>query len=137
MTFNEYRTEYERLERWLKAWNKLENIQEKNRLQSRQDRLEHKCIVAHRRLGQHYAAYEYKREADEAARKKIIKAVDRFAVKMCEKMLAKHANGFTGWDMLTPEGAQQRLDTANKKGDPVDVANFAMMLDYCHQRSAE
>lgn len=61
-------------------------------------------------------------------------AVDRFAVAMKEKMAASRAKGRGGWD----DPAQCRVEKLAamlvqhvEKGDPVDIANFAMMI---HQR---
>jgi hypothetical protein len=44
--------------------------------------------------------------------------VDAFAVKMKEKLAAKFAQGFTGWDSTTPAGTEEW----------VDLANFCMFL---------
>ena len=61
-------------------------------------------------------------------------AVDQFAVAMRAKLATKRAQGRGGWDNRL-ECTQQMLSTMLiehiPKGDPVDVANFAMML---HQR---
>lgn len=61
-------------------------------------------------------------------------AVDRFAAVMKAKLAAKRADGRGGWDDKT-QCRQQFLSDLLRghvdKGDPVDVANFAMML---HQR---
>lgn len=62
-------------------------------------------------------------------------AVDRFAAAMKEKLAAARAKGRGGWQDNEP-GMQQRLSNMLRarveKGDPLDVANFAMFL---HQRS--
>lgn len=61
-------------------------------------------------------------------------AVDRFATAMKAKMAAQRAKGYGGWDdpaQCTDESLADKLMTHAQKGDPVDVANFCMML---HQR---
>ena len=61
-------------------------------------------------------------------------AVDAFAAAMKEKLAAARAKGRGGWDG-DESGMQQRLSDMLRahveKGDPRDVANFAMFL---HQR---
>lgn len=61
-------------------------------------------------------------------------AVDRFALAMKSKLAKKRAEGRGGWDRKD-ECSQQYLSILLRghvcKGDPVDVANLAMML---HQR---
>lgn len=61
-------------------------------------------------------------------------AVDRFAAAMKTKLAQKRAEGRGGWEDKT-QCSQDRLSLMLRghvaKGDPVDVANFAMML---HQR---
>lgn len=64
-------------------------------------------------------------------------AVDRFAVAMKSKLAASRAKGRGGWDdprQCTLEHLARLLINHISKGDPVDVANFAMML---HQRGAD
>jgi hypothetical protein len=61
-------------------------------------------------------------------------AVDRFAAAMKAKMAASRAKGRGGWDdeRQCPMAKLSNMLIAHaRKGDPVDVANFAMML---HQR---
>lgn len=61
-------------------------------------------------------------------------AVDGFAKVMSAKIASKRALGYGGWDDRTRcsnEHLSQLLHSHVDKGDPVDVANFAMML---HQR---
>jgi hypothetical protein len=61
-------------------------------------------------------------------------AVDKFAAAMKEKMAKSRAKGRSGWDdPLQCSGGDlaSMLVQHIKKGDPVDVANFCMML---HQR---
>lgn len=58
-------------------------------------------------------------------------AVDRFAHSMRLKLARKRGEGYGGWD--DPESCTVRhladlLVKHIEKGDPVDVANFAMML---------
>ena len=63
-------------------------------------------------------------------------AVDRFSVAMKEKLAKSRAKGRGGWDdhaQCTVEFLSQLLVEHVAKGDPVDVANLAMML---HQRSS-
>lgn len=62
-------------------------------------------------------------------------AVDSFAQAMREKLARKRALGYGGWDDKDRCSAQHLSDLLRshvEKGDPIDVANFAMML---HQRS--
>lgn len=61
-------------------------------------------------------------------------AVDAFAAAMKAKMATQRAKGYYGWDskqQCSDELLAKKLMDHTKKGDPVDVANFAMML---HQR---
>jgi len=61
-------------------------------------------------------------------------AVDRFAAAMKSKLSVKREDGRGGWDDKTQCSQQFLSDLLIghvDKGDPVDVANFAMML---HQR---
>lgn len=61
-------------------------------------------------------------------------AVDRFAAAMKEKLARKREQGRGGWDnkeKCSAEFLSRLLVEHIGKGDPVDVANFAMML---HQR---
>lgn len=63
-------------------------------------------------------------------------AVDRFAVAMKEKLALARAKGRGGWNdpaQCSVERLATMLVEHIAKGDPVDVANFAMML---HQRGA-
>ena len=63
-------------------------------------------------------------------------AVDRFAIAMKEKMAASRNKGRSGWDdetQCTESMLARMLVEHVAKGDPVDIANFAMML---HQREA-
>lgn len=58
-------------------------------------------------------------------------AVDRFAAEMKAKLAKKRAEGKGGWDdreWTTGLFLSQCLWEHVAKGDPVDVANFAMML---------
>jgi hypothetical protein len=63
-------------------------------------------------------------------------AVDRFAAAMKAKLAKKRADGRGGWETpdCTDEFLAELLMEHTKKGDPVDVANFAMML---HQRNTD
>jgi hypothetical protein len=61
-------------------------------------------------------------------------AVDCFAAAMKHKLAKARAKGRSGWDSDTPdihETLSRMLRAHVEKGDPVDVANFAMFL---HQR---
>jgi transcriptional regulator with XRE-family HTH domain len=63
-------------------------------------------------------------------------AVDKFAAAMKEKLARKRAEGRGGWndpDQCTAQYLSTLLRKHVEKGDPIDVANFAMML---HQRGA-
>lgn len=56
-------------------------------------------------------------------------AVDRFADAMRDKMrISREEYGRAGWETMTDEALRQRLEVAVEKGDPVDVANYAMMI---------
>ena len=58
-------------------------------------------------------------------------AVDRFAAGMKEKLAMARVKGRSGWDdpaKCTVEHLSDLLRTHVEKGDPVDVANFCMML---------
>jgi hypothetical protein len=58
-------------------------------------------------------------------------AVDAFAVRMKAKLADARAKGRSGWDdpeQCTVAYLQQQLHEHVAKGDPVDVANFCMML---------
>jgi len=55
-------------------------------------------------------------------------AVDRFAAAMKGKLAKKRAQGRGGWEECPPEDLTAMLIRHIGKGDPVDVANFAMML---------
>lgn len=61
-------------------------------------------------------------------------AVDRFAKAMKAKLALARANGRYGWNdptVCSPQDLSRMLREHVEKGDPVDVANFCMML---HQR---
>lgn len=61
-------------------------------------------------------------------------AVDRFAATMKAKMAASRAKGRSGWEdpaQCTIEKLAAMLCQHVEKGDPVDIANFAMMI---HER---
>lgn len=63
-------------------------------------------------------------------------AVDRFAAAMKDKLAQKRAEGYGGWDdpeQCSIEYLSNMLINHARKGDPVDVGNFAMMI---HQREA-
>lgn len=61
-------------------------------------------------------------------------AVDRFSSEMKVKLAQKRAEGRGGWenkDECSGDFLSQLLREHVEKGDPIDVANFCMML---HQR---
>lgn len=63
-------------------------------------------------------------------------AVDRFSAAMKAKLANKRAEGYGGWDdpaQCTAEHLSNLLRRSVLQGDPVDAANFAMMLQ---QRSS-
>ena len=55
-------------------------------------------------------------------------AVDRFAEVMKAKLAKKRTEGRGGWEQCSPIVLSTMLREHVDKGDPVDVANFAMML---------
>lgn len=63
-------------------------------------------------------------------------AVDRFAAEMKRKLAAARAKGRGGWntDACTAERLSVMLREHVEKGDPVDVANFCMMLQQRGER---
>lgn len=56
------------------------------------------------------------------------RAVDRFAEIMKGKLALARAKGRGGWQACSPDMLSAMLREHVAKGDPVDVANFAMML---------
>lgn len=57
--------------------------------------------------------------------------VARFSLAMREKLERKRDEGRGGWNdpqECTIEGLQRMLKEHIKKGDPVDIGNFAMMI---------
>lgn len=55
-------------------------------------------------------------------------AVNFFAKKMKEKMKKSREKGRRGWDECSPQILSKMLHEHILKGDPIDVANFCMML---------
>lgn len=55
-------------------------------------------------------------------------AVDRFAATMKEKLAKSREKGRGGWETCTPFDLSRMLHEHVSKGDPIDVANFCMML---------
>ncbi len=55
-------------------------------------------------------------------------AVDRFAAAMKEKLRLAREKGRSGWQQMTAEAITLALMDHLLKGDPVDIANFAMFL---------
>ena len=64
-------------------------------------------------------------------------AVDLFAKAMKDKLAIKRQQGFGGWHDISRTSSARLADllmAAVAKGDPIDVANFAMML-FCRNES--
>lgn len=57
-------------------------------------------------------------------------AVTAFAECMRQKLLQKARYGHRGWDTCDPKKLAELFAEHLRKGDPVDLANFLMMLDY-------
>ncbi|AEA65723.1 hypothetical protein KDW40_19180 [Burkholderia cenocepacia] len=60
-------------------------------------------------------------------------AVDQFAAAMREKMKRSREKGRGGWadkTLCSEKSLSQMLREHVEKGDPVDVANFCMMLHH-------
>ena len=55
-------------------------------------------------------------------------SVDSFAEAMKEKMFQKSEKGYSGWRDCPPDNLRKLLTEHIEKGDPIDVANFCMML---------
>lgn len=55
-------------------------------------------------------------------------AVDRFAAELKTKLAAAREKGSGGWETCPPEDLSRMLREHVEKGDPRDVANFAMFL---------
>lgn len=56
-------------------------------------------------------------------------AIDRFADAMREKMrISREEYGREGWEVMSRERLSALMVGAVEKGDPVDVANYAMMV---------
>ena len=60
-------------------------------------------------------------------------AVDNFAAAMKIKLAKSRAKGRSGWETAGAKHLSQLLIDHVPKGDPVDVANFAMMLHQTNQ----
>ena len=56
--------------------------------------------------------------------------VNAFAEKMKRKLSASFKKGRHGWRTCEPDLLRKMLKEHVEKGDPVDVANFCMMLSY-------
>jgi hypothetical protein len=65
------------------------------------------------------------RSADE---RNLCSAVAAFAREMEQKLLRKARAGKEGWDTVAPESLARLFAEHLPKGDPVDLANFLMML---------
>ena len=55
-------------------------------------------------------------------------AIDEFAKAMRARMAEKRALGRNGWEECDPDDLGLRLLRAIADGDPIDIANYAMML---------
>lgn len=55
-------------------------------------------------------------------------AVDAFAALMKKKLAKKRTAGYEGWQTCAPFDLAKMLVEHLEKGDPVDIANFAMFL---------
>lgn len=64
-----------------------------------------------------------------AEERKLIEAVDRFAQLMKAKLVKKARAGYSGWDDASPYHLTKLFWEHLEKGDPVDLANFLMMLE--------
>lgn len=59
------------------------------------------------------------------------KGVYKLALAMCDKLATKKAQGYTGWDDEDDCPNERLVNLLIKhvpKGDPIDIANFCMML---------
>lgn len=54
--------------------------------------------------------------------------IDKFAAAMKKKLKKQHDKGYSGWETCPIKTLQKQLIEHIDKGDPIDVANFAMML---------
>lgn len=61
---------------------------------------------------------------------KLCAAVAMFADKMRQKLLEKSRQGYEGWDTCSVERLACMFADHLPKGDPIDLANFLMMLEY-------
>ena len=62
------------------------------------------------------------------SKKRDDEAVDAFAAAMKEKMAKKRHEGRSGWESCPIGELRRMLHEHLNKGDPVDIANFCMML---------
>ena len=60
--------------------------------------------------------------------KRLSEGLSSFGKEMRAKLLEKSLQGYGGWETCTPERLEKMLREHLKKGDMVDVANFALML---------
>lgn len=56
-------------------------------------------------------------------------AVDTFAGKMCARMSEKRDQGREGWESVGVDDLGLKLLRSIADGDPIDVGNYAMMID--------
>lgn len=61
--------------------------------------------------------------------------VQRFAQAMKTKMALKRDEGRGGWQQCAPDELWRMLQDHVQKGDPVDIANFAMMIWHVQKRT--
>lgn len=64
-------------------------------------------------------------------------AVDMFAMVMKEKMEISREKGRSGWEGCPVEELWKMLREHVEKGDPVDVANLAMMIWHNQNRTID
>ena len=79
-------------------------------------------------MGYEYAGGERWRPSFSFGERRDDVAVDAFARAMKVKMAEAHAKGRSGWEDMNPSDLSRMLRTHVEKGDPLDVANYGMML---------
>lgn len=79
-------------------------------------------------VGDDIAPSRWAQEADKDSTHSDDHAVERFAMAMREKLARKRADGRGGWEHCSQPQLAQMLVSHIEKGDPVDIANFAMMI---------
>lgn len=71
------------------------------------------------------------RNSDEFAQQKELleQLVDNFAARMKAKLTLKSMQGWNGWQTCPIDDLENGLKNHIEKGDMVDVANYALMID--------